>query len=221
MPSGKPYPDIPVPAIGGTLDSDFAADARALAGKFPRGRAMAVPFGGHSATLYGVGPYGECLAERARTFIADPSRPVHSTCSAETYRALGRFPRTSDELPPTHVPGLATAYATAADATARRNPGITPPPTAPPQPGLRGGTVTFDDPGRRIVLDADRYTADIAVSGEIRLPDPSTGGSATADLTTSDGHTFQPAWRPFEPRDVVVVTGTADGVPFTAALRNS
>jgi hypothetical protein len=94
---------------------------------------MTVPFGAHSATLFGVGPYGECLAERAR---------------------------------------------------------------------------------------ATRYVTGVEVSGETHLPGPSTGGRAVADLTTSDGHRFHLAWRPFEPRDVLLVNGTADGTPFTAALWN-
>jgi hypothetical protein len=109
------------------------------------------------------------------------------------------------------------AFATASDALARRNPNERD--ATKQAPGLRGGTVTFDDANRRILLRDSRFVNGVAVSGEIRLP--AQDGIAHANLTTSSGQTLQLSWRPFQAHDIVIVTGTANGRPFITPVSTS
>ncbi|MFI9507921.1 alpha/beta fold hydrolase [Nocardia sp. NPDC052566] len=215
-PIAQTYPDVPVLTIGGGLDLDMSRNAVEVAAKFPRGVAIVVPFGNHSGSVYPSGPYGECLRGEVRAFFADPGRSPTSGCTAENYRALGRFPISAADLPRTPIPGLAVAFATAVDALSRRNPNTRYLADLKRQSGLRGGSVGFDDDGHRIVLDDVRYVRDVAVSGQIRLPGQD--GTATAELTLSTGQRITMTWSAFRACDQVAVTGTIDGEPFTADL---
>ncbi|MGN9839739.1 hypothetical protein ACTMTI_16600 [Nonomuraea sp. H19] len=104
---------------------------------------------------------------------------------------------------------LAATFATAADATARRNPHAFYYFGRPNEPGLRGGQVTF---GQDITLDGVRFVRDLRVSGPIIFtPD----GRATATLTAETGgrtHEVKLTWTAFSTRPAL--SGTFDGVPF-------
>ncbi|SHG24287.1 alpha/beta hydrolase [Streptoalloteichus hindustanus] len=214
VPPGTRFPDVPTLAIAGDTDLDTGTRATAVARRFPRGQAVIVPFGQHTASLNNY-PYSGCVAAMVRDFITDPRQRPSSSCGTENYRALGHFPRTSAELPATNPPGLAPAFATAADAVIRRAPQsgyrfVT------EEPGLRGGAVRFDDQNRRVLLTDVRYVADIAVTGDIRLPDKD--GTATATLTLSTGQRLHLSWKPFRAEDTTTVSGSVDDRPFTTRL---
>jgi hypothetical protein len=186
-------PDVPMLAIGGSLDIVFGSNTVPLARMFPRGQAVVVPFGRHSASVSG----DSCLQGVVQSFVAAPQRPVHSTCTAETYRALGQFPRTSADLS-----SLRVAFATAFDAFVH------------PGPGLRGGTVTAESGRPSVHLDGVRYVSDVAVSGDVRLVD----GKISADLTLGTRQHMILSWQAFQATDTVTVTGSVDGRPFTTCL---
>ncbi|TCO59574.1 alpha/beta fold hydrolase [Actinocrispum wychmicini] len=205
VPAGAAYPDVPALTLGGTTEPMFGGNVVPLAKRFPHGQSVLVPFGGHAASMSGN---PACAAELVRSFLVEPAKPVHATCTAETYRAMGHFPRTSAELPATRVPGLAAAFMTASDLLGQVGPsGLGP---GPQLPGLRGGTFTGDANGV-LHLTSVRYVDDIAVSGDIRL----VNGTAEADLTLDSGPKLHLSWRPFQAQDKTTVTGSTDGHPFT------
>ncbi|WP_431896346.1 hypothetical protein [Nonomuraea sp. bgisy101] len=151
-----------------------------------------------------------------RTFLTS-KRVVDQKCTGENYRAVGAFPQKLRDVAPHPArklgPGprriLAATFATAADATARRNPHAFYHFGLPNEPGLRGGQVTF---GQGITLDKVRFVRDLRVSGPITLtPD----GHATATLTAETGgraHEVTLTWAAFSTRPSL--SGTFDGIPF-------
>ncbi|MFI6396257.1 hypothetical protein [Nonomuraea sp. NPDC050540] len=138
-------------------------------------------------------------------------------CTAENYRALGVFPETVADLAPHPARKLtsaqrrvlAAAFATAADAAARRNPGSFVYPSVKNEPGLRGGRVAFGDV---IALDDVRYVRDLPVNGTVTL---SSDGRATATLTAETGghtHDIRMTWTAFS--TTPTLTGTFDDIPI-------
>lgn len=227
VPPGARYPDVPVLVIGGPLDSTTPPqDGREVAGRFPRGRFVEVPFGTHATAFGMLGPYSECVRDFMRAFLADPdSPPEYPGCDGATYRALGSFPRTVTDVRPAVAPGLPTAdrrliaaaFGTAVDALSRRSPGsqgILE--VSPRTPGLRGGEVRFDDERRRITLHGARFAADLPMSGTIRYDRP---GRANAELRTGGDRAMRLSWRPFRAEDTTTIIGELDGRPFTARVR--
>ncbi|RBQ15114.1 hypothetical protein DP939_37570 [Spongiactinospora rosea] len=225
VPPGTRLPDVPVLAMSGRFDTETAPeDATAVAARFPRGRALNIPFGGHGL-LMGTGPDSGCVQDLLRTFVAEPSKPV-AGCSAEHYRLLGEHPRRSADLPPIRggddLPGaarrtIAAAFATAVDALAPRGPYSTTPLPAR-EPGLRGGHVRYDAKTSTVTLAHTRYVKDVQVSGTVRYA-PDTG-VATADLkakpTGSPETPLTLSWRPFQPEDLTRLQGKLNGHPFQA-----
>lgn len=179
---GARYPDVPTFVVDGELDTTTPPwDAAAVAQRFPRSTFLNVRFGTHASAFGLWGPYSECVREAMRSFIARPRHPFPDPgCDGESYRALGRFPGAARELPPGRGWGLhgparrlvAAAFATAADALARRNPYASLLSGLKQEPGLRGGHVRFDDEVRTIHLADVRYVRDVAVTGDIRREGP-------------------------------------------------
>ncbi|SDJ01447.1 alpha/beta fold hydrolase [Nonomuraea jiangxiensis] len=214
-PTGQALPAVPVLVMAGELDLNSPTEVARSLGAFPNATVVRVPFGPHALT-YPASPIGECVRGMLRTFLTT-KQVTDRHCTGENYRALGAFPRTVGAVPPSPVRELSVAqrrvlaatFATAADATARRNPNGNLYPRLQNEPGLRGGQVTF---GRDITLDEVRFVRDLRVSGTINLtPD----GRATATLRAETGgraHEVTLAWTAFSTRPSL--SGTFDGIPF-------
>ncbi|MEV4804351.1 alpha/beta fold hydrolase [Nonomuraea sp. NPDC049421] len=214
-PPGQALPGVPVLAVAGDFDVNRPAEVERSLRAFPNATVIRIPFGIHAQSFL-PSPMGECVRGMLRTFLTT-KRVVDQKCTGENYRAVGAFPQKlrdvaphpARELSPSRRRILAATFATAADATARRNPhafyyfGRT------DEPGLRGGRVTF---GQDITLDSVRFVRDLRVSGTIKL-DPD--GRATATLRAETGgrsHEVTLTWTAFGTHPSL--SGTFDGVPF-------
>lgn len=222
VPSGATYPSVPVLVVNGQLDTTTPpAGAAAVAARFPRATVITVPFGEHASAFGLWGPYSECVRDLMRAFLTsfDVANPG---CSAENYRALGRFPRTTRDVSPAMGAGLrgserrlvAAAFGTVVDALARRNPYADVMSVLTEEPGLRGGRIRFDDANGKVLLNDVRFVGDLAVSGQIARTD---SGRATA-IVRAGGHDLRLNWRPFRAENTTTVTGTIDGRPYVARL---
>ncbi|GAA0941178.1 alpha/beta fold hydrolase [Nonomuraea longicatena] len=220
-PPGQALPSVPVLVMAGELDFETPADLADTMRAFPNATVVSVPFGGH-ALAGAPGPMGDCVRGMLRTFLTT-KQITDRRCNSENYRAVGRFPQRLADVTPHPAARLtagqrrvlAAAFATAADATARRNPnaGLPAGPSDPPgpadQPDLRGGQVAF---GTDLTLDNVRYVEDLPVSGPITL---SPEGRATATLRAGTGgrtHQVTLTWKAFTLD--AKVSGTFDGIPF-------
>ncbi|MFB9722259.1 alpha/beta fold hydrolase [Planobispora longispora] len=207
VPPRADHPDVPTATAAGDYDTHTPAE---VARRFPHGSLLRVVGGGHSTTLS-----VPCAREALRAFLADPGEPPRS-CDARTYRPIASFPRTAEDLP--EAGGLdrrvVAAFATAADAVVRRNPGSGSYRPLKEEPGLRGGKLVFDDGAAVIRLEDVRFVNDVAVSGQISL---GRDGTATARLTAG-GAEVTLSWPAFRPLDPVPVSGSLGGQPFTARI---
>ncbi|MEU8383729.1 alpha/beta hydrolase [Streptosporangium sp. NPDC048865] len=223
VPPGAGYPRVPVLTLNGDFDGTTPAEAAAVTRRFPDSTFSRVRSGGHSVTA-GTRVNG-CARAAMRAFLADPAafddRP---RCDEANYRALGSFPETVERVPPARAAGLdagerrilAAAFATAADAVARRNPVRSPFWMPAAQEGLRGGRLTFDDEAGTVRLRDVRFVGDLTVNGEVRL-----STDATARLTVTGGggsHTVEMSWKAFLAGDDTAVSGTFAGRGFTATI---
>lgn len=205
VPPDAQYPDIPAVVINGQFDGgalpEYAGD---VASRFPHGTAVVAPFGGHANTV-GDGPYADCVRNQMlRPFLEHPDTPlVDPGCTKENFRAPGTFPRRTTDL-------VRTAFATAADALARRNPNGLVYTFLTEEPGLRGGLIRFDDAASTVRLDQVRFVDNMVVSGQVRA------GAADLQVTPDGGTTRHVTltWRPFVAEDRTLVTGTLDGRPL-------
>ncbi|MGW5688401.1 alpha/beta fold hydrolase [Nonomuraea sp. NPDC003754] len=214
-PTGQVLPAVPVLVMAGELDMNSPTEVARSLGAFPNATVVRVPFGPHALTSP-ASPMGDCVRGMLRTFLTT-KQVIDQQCTGENYRALGAFPQTVGDVPPSPARRLgiaqrrvlAATFATAADATARRNPNGNVYPSLQNEPGLRGGHVTF---GQDITLDEVRFVRDLRVSGPIKLtPD----GRATATLRAETGgrtHEVTLAWKAFSTRPSL--SGTFDGIPF-------
>ncbi|GGS45680.1 hypothetical protein GCM10010156_00370 [Planobispora rosea] len=207
VPPRADHPDVPTATVAGDYDTHTPAE---VARYFPHGSLLRVAGGGHSTTLS-----VPCAREALRAFLADPGELPRS-CDARTYRPIAAFPRTAGDLPA--AGGLdrrvVAAFATAADAVIRRDPGSGSYRALKEEAGLRGGKLVFDDKAATIRLEEVSFVRDVAVSGQIVLaPD----GTATARLTAG-GDEVTLSWPAFRPLDPVPVSGTFGGRPFTARI---
>ncbi|MFB4290049.1 alpha/beta fold hydrolase [Nonomuraea sp. ATR24] len=215
LPRGKALPSLPILVVAGDFDVERPAEVARSLRVFPNATVIRIPFGIHAQSFL-PSPMGECIRGMLRTFLTT-KRVVDQKCAGENYRAVGAFPRElrdvaphpAGELSPSRRRILAAAFATAADATARRNPHAFYYFGRPSEPGLRGGQVTF---GQDITLDGVRFVRDLKVSGRVALtPD----GHANATLTAETGgrtHEVTLSWTAFSTRQSV--SGTFDGAPF-------
>jgi pimeloyl-ACP methyl ester carboxylesterase len=232
VPPGAAYPSVPVLASMSDFDTHRPHEVAEVVGRFPMSTLLHVRYGGHALAM-GPHSYRVCVRELVREFLADPVHPARAPatsdpdgCDGENYRAVGSFPRTTSEVPPAEGADLsgsdrfvvAGAFATAADAVARRNPFdqvFRPPEEA----GLRGGRVLWDRESRIITLEDVRFVEDLAVTGTVHL-DPD--GRAAAELTVlgPDGRsrTLEMEWRAFVAENETSVTGRLDGSEFAARV---
>ncbi|MEV5329772.1 hypothetical protein AB0K67_37075 [Nonomuraea sp. NPDC052634] len=122
---------MPVLVMAGELDMNSPTEVARSLRAFPNVTVVRVPFGPHALTSP-ASPMGDCVRGMLRTFLAT-KQVTDQKCTGETYRALGAFPQTVEDVPPYPTRGLSTTqrrvlaatFPTAADATARRNPDST------------------------------------------------------------------------------------------------
>lgn len=222
LPPDANLPDVPVMVIGGDFDTHTPAEVKRAMRVFPGATFVRVPFGTHSLTWAG-GEVGDCVAAALRSFVTDHRVP-RARCTAENYRALGAFPRSLREVAPVPAAGLdrtrrrvlAAAFATAADAVARRNPYNLFHGRLTDQPGLRGGRVAFGDGS--ITLNEAAFVPGVVVSGQIAFTPQ---GDATASLSvrvagSPDGraHRVELTWEAFLAYERPALSGTFDGTSF-------
>jgi hypothetical protein len=232
VPPGVTGPAVPVFAAASDFDVSSPERVAEAVGRFPSNTLLRVRFGGHALAI-GSWTYSECVRVRVRAFLSDPEdRPQTPDpgdpdgCNGENYRAVGSFPRTLLETPPADGTDLsepeqhlvAAAFATVADAVARRNPWDRVP-RRPEEPGLRGGHTVWDADARIIKLEEVRFVEDLVVSGTIQI-DPQNDVTAEVLAVGSDGTVRELTlrWRAFLPEDVFLVDGFIDGRQYTARV---
>ncbi len=231
VPPDASYPAIPILVASGDFDTRRPDEVARFLRRFPRATLLRVPFGGH-ALAAGPAPHNGCVRAVMRAFleergrVAEP-RDASVACDAESFRALGTFPRRSADLPepegddldPSARRLVAAVFATVQDAVARRDPldrarGA----RAGAEPGLRGGTVAWDPSTRTLTMVAARFVEDVTVAGTVRLD---AKGEARADATAAVAareHHVRFDWRAFVAEDVTAVTGRVDGQPFRVRI---
>ncbi len=232
VPSGVTSPTVPVFAAASDFDTWSPERVAEAVGRFPSSTLLRVRFGGHALAM-GPWNYSECVRTRMRAFLADPDDPPKAPapddpdgCDGENYRAVGSFPRTVGETPPAHGEDLseperhlvAAAFATVADAVARRNPKDRVR-RRPEKEGLRGGHTRWDADTRTIKLEEVRFVEDLVVSGAIQI-NPEHDVTAEVLAVGSDGTVRELTlrWRAFLPEDETRVDGLIDGRQFTARV---
>jgi pimeloyl-ACP methyl ester carboxylesterase len=228
VPRDAVYPAVPVLAPAGDFDTATPDEVREVIQRFPTGTVLHVPFGIHSLAWQSL-PHGQCVRELLRAFLANPrhppSYPVTGDCDAESYRAVGDFPRTivdvpaarADRLPAPDRHLVAAVFATAADAVVRRSPYRASPPGAPEQQGLRDGTTRWDRETSTITLDAVRFVDDLAVTGTIRIaPDHTVVAELVATGPYGRSRDLILEWRAFVAENETAVNGVLDGAAFQA-----
>jgi pimeloyl-ACP methyl ester carboxylesterase len=230
VPRDATYPDVPVLAAAGDFDTATPEEVEEVVGRFPQGTVRHVPFGTHSLAWLPL-PHGRCVRELMRAFLSAPRHPpsyaVTGDCTAESFRAVGYFPRTVAGMPPARTEELPSddrqlvgvVFATAVDAVVRRSPYNMAPPGPPEQEGLRGGATHWDREASTITLDEVRFVDDLAVSGTIHIaPDH----AVVAELVATDpqGRTrdLSLEWRAFVAEDETAVRGVLASAPFQAQV---
>lgn len=166
-----------------------------------------------------------------RAFLAEPRHPAPTpaepgSCDGESFRAVGSFPRTVAAVPAAVSRNLserdcrlvAAAFATAADAVARRNPNdaMLRPAT---ESGLRGGEIRWDRQTRTITLHEARFVEDLVVTGTVRL-DPEHRATAELRVVGPDARPRELVlrWRAFVAENQTEVAGRIDGSEFAARV---
>ncbi|MBS0378148.1 MAG: alpha/beta hydrolase [Proteobacteria bacterium] len=219
-----PYPDIPVLVVSGELDNmTSAADGAAAAARFPGAHHVVIANGFHVNAL--AHSRSECGALLVRRFFANLSTE-DDRCAAEVppVRLVPRFARRAEELSPAAaIEGnqadqaalkvVTAALLTCEDAIARAiasgaGTGL----------GLRDGTVTVTQAGDgfHLALHGVRWTADVAVSGEVDWPGRTGDVHASVTLEGPPGASgaLQLEW----PEGVAGARATARGTLGTQAV---
>lgn len=229
VPPGATFPPVPVLAVAGDFDTEAPADVAEQIARFPSSTVVPVRYGTHALAAGRAKPYQGCVRALMRAFLADPGTPVRPPdepggCDGESFRAVGTFPRTvadvpaavSDELSDQERQFVAAAFATVADAVARRNPSdvVSRPAN---ERGLRGGELRWDRATRTIRLEEVRFVDDLVLTGTIDL-DPEHRATAELRAVGRAGRTRELIlrWRAFVAANRTEVTGSLDGSPFTA-----
>ena len=187
VPTGEPYPEVPVLVVSGDLDNMTSiADGAAAAARFPRAHHVVITNGLHVNAL----PHSrsECGADLVRRFIENLSTGDDS-CAAlvPPVRLVPRFARSAAELEPARAgsgspaPEAALRVVTAALLTSEDVITRADERGAGAGVGLRSGTYTAVAAGQgyHITLDEVRWTDDVAVSGTLE----STGRTGTVHGT--------------------------------------
>lgn len=232
LPPDADYPRIPVLAASGDFDTRRPAEVAEMLERFPRSTLLHVRYGGH-ALAAGRSDHSECVREVVRAYLEDPRHPAPTPaepdgCHAENFRAVGSFPLTMAQVPAAESGDLdepdrrlvAAAFATAADAVARRNPNDAFGPLRPEaQNGLRGGDVRWDSGTGAIALERVRFVEDVSVTGTVRL-DPEHHATAELAIVEPDGRARELVlrWRAFVAENGTAVAGAIDGSEFTARV---
>jgi pimeloyl-ACP methyl ester carboxylesterase len=230
VPADASYPAVPVLALAGDFDSHSPAEVASMTRRMPEATLIPVRYGTHGLALHPA-PVGRCARDIMRAFLSEPRHPpapavTDADCHAETFLALGSFPRTVATVPPARTDDLpasdralvAAAFTTAADALVRRDPNHAFP-VRPAVPGIRGGQIRYERGSRDVILEGTRFVEDLAVDGTLRFGDDDL---VTAELvaTGPDGraHVLTLRWRAFVPGEMTQVEGTIDGRAFGAAV---
>lgn len=199
-PPGVRYPDVPVLAVSGDLNTDHAVFHGArVAARFPHGRFVAVPQAAQSAAGWSA-----CARRMIQSFVTT-LQPGDTRCAADertAFPGVGAFPRHVADYAPaevdpdarhdhsrradrrivaaavhTYLDAVYTAFHRAQTTTGR---------------GLRGGaySVEFGDTAATFTLDRARLVDDVAVSGTA-FTDYDASGPSGGELTVG-GRGTQP-----------------------------
>ena len=176
IPAGQAYPDVPALVISADLDDmTTVANGAAVAKAFPHGTQVIIVNSFHVNALPRA--RSGCAARIVRRFLTTLA-PGDTRCAERVppIRLVPEFARFAAHLPPaTALAGdragrLRLQVARAAAMTvgdvivraAENTTGV--------GPGLRGGSFHVAAAGREVSLDGVRWTADVAVSGQVRVP---------------------------------------------------
>ena len=188
----SPYPEVPVLVVSGDLDNMTpAADGAAAAARFPAAHHVVIANGLHVNAL----PHArsECGAILVRRFFANLSTEDDSCAAvAPPLRLVARFARHAEELTPAQALSgnqadeaalrvVSAVLLSCEDVITRARAN-----GAGPGVGLRGGSVLVTEaaPGYHLSLQEVRWSADVAVSGEIEWPGRTGEVHATVELLT-------------------------------------
>lgn len=235
VPADRTYPNVPVLAAAGDFDTRSPAEVATLIHRFPKSTLLRVRFGGHALASDGHKHGTRCVRDLMRGFLEAPRHPAtvpaNPGCDAESFRAVGPFPRTMAGVPTAVADDLAVpdrrlvaaVFATAADAIARRNPNDVLAPIRPEaQDGLRGGMVrwnAWNANADTITLEEARFVEDLSVTGTIQV-DPEHHVTAELRAVGPDHRTrtLILQWRAFIAEDCTEVSGSIDGAPLSARV---
>lgn len=175
VPAGARFPAIPALVLSGDLDSVQvpSADARKVAGLFPRSTFVELADSGHHTVFSSRSDCSTKLVQRfLSSFTAGNTACARST--AFVFPAVGRFPRTAADTSPATVSSRGTDRSTPIDrkvaaaagdslkdvldhALLTNSDGV----------GLRGGSyrAQFAKSGLKLKLHAVRFTSDVTTTG--------------------------------------------------------
>lgn len=173
--TSSPYPDVAALVISGELDDmTTVADGAAVAHAFPHGRQIVIANSFHVNALPRA--RSECAADLVRRFLATgDTGPEGCAGGVSPLRLVATFPLTAQTLEPAEARAgnaanpselkvVAAAVLTLGDVLTRLASNA-----SGHAPGLRGGSfeITTGASGRHLVLNAVRFTNDVAVSGTL------------------------------------------------------
>jgi pimeloyl-ACP methyl ester carboxylesterase len=220
------YPNVPTLVVTSDLDPRVVLeDAQRQAARWPRAQLLDIGGAMHGAALWACGP------SRVQAFLNTPGS-VQAPCDPSefpAFRAVGQFPLASADAAPLAVNSVGIDASTDADrraAAVALNTALDANSVSARQPflgkgaGLRGGfaVTSVDGVGFRVDLSADRFAADLSVSGAMVFPFD--GSTPTIDITfvTDAGTTGHLSvvgdWsigRPATSPNLLPVTGEIDG----------
>ena len=176
IPAGHAYPDVPALVISADLDDmTTVANGAAVARAFPHGTQVVIVNSFHVNALPRA--RSGCAARIVRHFLQTLS-PGDTRCAGRVppVRLVPAFARAAAHLPPAaalqgdragrlRLQMARAAVMTVGDVVVRAAEN-----TSGAGPGLRGGSFRVTAAGREVSMDGVRWTADVAVSGQVRIP---------------------------------------------------